>query len=117
MQKEKNVIELVTKTMQLKGYEYKTQQNYLKWIKAYLLYHGKNPVHMGIVEIERFKNYISLTKTFSHEIKRQASQAIIFLYTQVLGINLQNEYIQATRNLRPKNREKRQKIVQSVMVF
>lgn len=118
MQREKKVLELMTETMQMKGYANKTQQIYLKWIKEYLLYHGKkNPATMGVVEIEHFKEYLELTKMFSYELKKQASQAIIFLYTQVLGISLQNQYIQAARRLKPNNKLKKRRIIQSVMVF
>ena len=118
MQIEKKLLEHVSKTMQMKGYTNKTQQLYIKWIKEYILFNGeKNLKNLGIREIEHFKNYIDLTKMFSYELKKQATQAIFFLYTQVFGINLQKEYIQATRNLNTKNGVKKRRIVQSVMVF
>ena len=117
MHKEK-IIDQVIKTMHTKGYAAKTQQLYLNWIKEYILFNeAKNLKNLGIIEIEHFKNYIDLTKMFSYELKKQATQAIFFLYTEVLGINLQKEYIQAARNLKPYKREKKRKIVQSVMVF
>ncbi len=118
MQTEKKILEQVSETMQANGYGYKTQRTYLKWIKEYILFNGKkNPRNLGVVEIEHFKNYIELTKMFSYELKKQATQAIFFLYSQVLGVNLQKEYIQSARNLKPFDRKKKHQLVQSVMVF
>ncbi len=118
MQKDKKIIEQMIKAMQIKGYANRTQQTYLKWIKEYILFNEKkNLENLGITEIEHFKSYIELTKMFSYELKKQATQAIYFLYTQVLGVNLQKEYILSAQNLKPFESAKKQKLVQSVMVF
>lgn len=118
MQKEIKIIEKLIKAMQVRGYTNKTQQTYIKWIKEYILFNDKKSLeNLGIVEIEHFKNYIELTKIFSYELKKQATQAIFFLYTQVLGVNLQKEYIRSAQNLKPYSRVKKHKLVQSVMVF
>lgn len=118
MQTEKKILDQVSILTQTKGYTYKTQQLYLKWVKAYLRFNKEQDIkNLGIIEIEHFKNYLSHSRMFSYEIKKQATQAIFFLYTQVLGINLQNQYIQSARNIKPPKREKKQKMVQSVMVF
>jgi len=118
MQTEKKILEKVSEIMQAKGYNFRTQQIYLKWIKEYILFHGKrNPISLGVTEIEHFKNHLSLRRVFSYELTKQATKAIFFLYNSVLGINLQKEYIEATRNLKPYDRSKKRKIVQSVMVF
>jgi len=118
MELEKKILEKVSATMQANGYGYKTQRTYLKWIKEYILFNReKNPLNLGIREIEHFKKYIELTKMFSYELKKQATQAIFFLYSQVLGVNLQKEYIQSAKNLKPFDRKKKHQLVQSVMVF
>ena len=118
MKHEKNLLEQITTTMKMKGYARKTQQTYLKWIKAYLLFHGKrNPLAMGVKEIEHFKNNLDVKNAFSFDLKKEILQALTFLYTQVLGISLQNQYIQAARNLQPSTGAKKQALVQTVMVF
>jgi hypothetical protein len=113
MKIENKIVEQIVKTMKMKGYATRTQQLYLKWINEFINFHGKNPQNMGIVEIDRFKNYLERQVIISNELRKQASQAILFLYTQVLKISLQNDYIQAARDIKPQKR----KMVQSVMVF
>jgi coproporphyrinogen III oxidase len=114
MQNERKLLELTTKTMNMKGYARKTQQTYLRWIKEYILFHGKkDPLEMGVTEIEHFKNNLDVKQAFSFDVKKEALQALTFLYTQVLGVSLQNQYIKATRDLQPK----KQALIQTVMVF
>jgi hypothetical protein len=114
----KRVLELAKEKMQQKSYSLKQQQLYLKWIKEYILYHGnRNPSYMGISEIELFKNYLSCARVVSFQLKAQATQAIFFLYTQVLGINLQKEYIKSAQNIKSHKRAQKRKMVQSIMVF
>jgi hypothetical protein len=114
MKSEKQLIQKVIQDMKTKGYALKTQQTYIKWIKEYISFHQQqNPIKLGIREIEHFKKALDLKRLFSNEIKKEASRAIVFLYTQVLGINLQHEYIKATRNLENIKTKK----VQRVMVF
>ena len=118
MQHEKRLLELTAKTMNMKGYARKTQQTYLRWIKAYILFHGRrDPLEMGVREIEHFKNNLDVKRAFSFDLKKEALQALTFLYTQVLGVSLQNQYIQAARNLQPNEVAKKRALVQTVMVF
>jgi predicted aldo/keto reductase-like oxidoreductase len=118
MSSERRLLELTAKTMNLKGYARKTQQTYLRWIKEYILFHGKrDPLAMGVREIEHFKNNLDVKNAFSFELKKEALQALTFLYTQVLGVSLQNQYIQAARNLQPNQAVKKRALVQTVMVF
>jgi len=108
------IFETTRLSMRKKGYSKRTQDLYIRWIKEYILYHGNiNPTYMGVKEIELFKNYLTKVKRASLELKTQASQAIFFLYTQILKINLQNDYINSARNLN----QQKSKIVQTVMVF
>ena len=113
MKNEKNVLELVSQTMQNRGYELRTQKVYMKWINEYILFHDKkDPLQMGITEIEKFKSYLDANVLFAVELKKQAFQAITFLYTQVFGVSLQKQYIQEARALSSGH-----KLRQSVMVF
>ncbi len=112
--KTEKIFETARLSMRKKGYSKRTQDLYIRWMKEYMLYHGNiNPTYMGIREIELFKNYLTKVKRASLELKTQATQAIFFLYTQILKIDLQNEYINSARNMS----QQKSKIVQSVMVF
>ncbi len=115
MQKKQRLLLQVVEIMSLKGYAIKTQQIYLKWIKEYIFFHNKkHPLKMGKTEIDQFLTYLSKNGVTTHKRKKEAFLAILFLYTQVLEVSLQDEYIQASRTpgVIPA-----QKMVQSVMVF
>jgi predicted Zn-dependent protease len=112
MHTEIRILELVKAKMKQKGYAISTQQHYIKWIREYIQFHKSDPKKMGITEIEGFKKYLDYSYMFKTELKKQAIGAIYFLYTEVLGVNLQNEYIQDMHTHTVKK-----KYVQSVMVF
>jgi len=52
---------------------------------------------MGKEEIEAFLTYLAVERNVSATTQNQAFNAILFLYTQVLGIPLKDQNIQALR--------------------
>ncbi len=118
MQRKKKLLELVREKMMRKAYGLKTQQVYLTWVKEYILFHHKkHPLKMGKVEIEKFMDYITVEKGLSKKRKQEAFYALVFLYTQVLGVSLQQEYIQASRTKASVTDMQVPYMVQSVMEF
>jgi len=94
----KKLLEVVRDKIRFKHYSYQTEKSYLGWIKRYILYHNKkHPLEMGKVQIEDFLTYLAVEKKVSPTTQNQAFSAILFLYTQVLGIALEGENIQALR--------------------
>ena len=84
--------------IRFKHYSRNTEKTYVSWIKQYILFHGKrHPKDMGKVEIEQFLSYLATTRKVSAPTQNQAFNALLFLYTQVLGISLENENISALR--------------------
>ncbi len=94
----KKLLEVVRDKIRFKHYSYQTEKSYLGWIKRYILYHNKkHPLEMGKVQIEDFLTYLAVEKKVSPTTQNQAFSAILFLYTEVLGIDLKDENIQALR--------------------
>jgi integrase len=70
-------------------YSYRTEQQYLTWIRRFILYHGKrHPREMSGAEVERFLTYLAVDRKVSASTQNQALSAILFLYRQVLEIEL-----------------------------
>lgn len=71
-------------------YAYRTEQTYCDWIKRYLkFFNCKNhPKEMGSTEVERFLSHLATQGQVAASTQRQALNAIVFLYREVLDIEL-----------------------------
>ena len=86
--------------LRLKHYSKRTEQAYLNWAKRFILFHDKrHPKEMGIQEVEQFLTYLAVDQEIAASTQNQALNAIRFLYTQVLEIEL--GMVKATRAKRP----------------
>lgn len=98
MQIKKKLLDIVRDKIRFKHYSLSTEKTYVHWIKHYIFYHDKkHPVEMGKKEIEEFLTYLAVQKNVSPTTQNQAFSSILFLYKEVLGIDLSNENIQALR--------------------
>lgn len=94
----KKLLEIMRDKIRVKHYSISTERTYLYWVKSYILFHNKkHPKDMGKIEIESFLTHLAVDKNVSPATQNQAFNAILFLYTQVLGISLKDENIQALR--------------------
>ena len=97
MQKKK-LLDIVRDKIRLKHYSISTERTYLYWIKYYILFHSKkHPVQMGKTEIEQFLTRLATEKKVSPTTQNQAFSAILFLYREVLGVDMSDQNIQALR--------------------
>jgi integrase len=70
-------------------YSRATEKTYLYWIKFFILQQGKrHPRDMGAAEVEAFLSHLATAREVSAGTQNQAMHAILFLYKQVLGIDL-----------------------------
>ena len=87
----RKLLDVVRETIRLKHYSYRTEQTYLDWIKRYLLFHQKkHPREMGGEEIRAFLTHLAVDKNVAAATQNQALNAILFLYREVLKIELEN---------------------------
>jgi len=82
------LMDQVRQVMRYHHYAYRTEKTYCDWIVRYVKFHGaiKHPREMGKREIEAFLSHLAVDKDVSAATQRQAHNAIIFLYEQVLDI-------------------------------
>ena len=79
----------VAEKIRLKHYSTRTEQSYVHWIKRYILFHDKHhPKVMGKQEVEAFLSALANVHNVSASTQNLALSAILFLYKEVLGINL-----------------------------
>jgi len=98
MQKKKKLLDIVRDKIRFKHYSYSTEKTYVHWIKHYIFFHNKkHPVEMGKDEIESFLTFLATKKRVSPTTQNQAFAAILFLYKEVLGIDMSEWNIQALR--------------------
>lgn len=83
------LLEQVRNTIRLRGMSYRTEQSYVDWIKRFILYHEKrHPNEMGVAEIRAYLTYLVMEKNVAPATQNQALHALLFLYKQVLEIDL-----------------------------
>lgn len=80
---------LVRNKLRTNHYSYRTEQQYLAWIRRFILHHGKrHPREMSGAEVEQFLTHLAVERKVSASTQNQALSAILFLYRQVLEIEL-----------------------------
>jgi integron integrase len=83
------LLELVRMTIRSRHYSRRTEKSYVGWIKRFILFHGKkHPREMGEDEITAFLSHLATKRCVSASTQNQALSAILFLYREVLKIDL-----------------------------
>jgi integron integrase len=99
------LMDQVRQVLRYHHYAYRTEQTYCDWIIRYIRFFGskKHPRDMGKAEIDAYLSYLAVEQKVSASTQRQALNAIIFLYRQVLDqpIDGQIEPTRAKRHPRP----------------
>ena len=87
--KPKKLLDQVSEALRTKHYAYRTEETYVDWIKRYILFHKKrHPKDMGAEEIREFITYLATERKVATSIQNQALSAILFLYRNLLNIEL-----------------------------
>jgi integron integrase len=83
------LLDQVRDRIQVLHYSIRTEQSYISWIKRFILFNNKkHPADMGRLEIEAFLTYLAVKRNVAAGTQNQALNAILFLYRQVLNIDL-----------------------------
>jgi integron integrase len=70
-------------------YSIRTEDAYVYWVKWFVKFSGlRHPRDMGAPEVETFLTYLAVERKVSASTQNQALSAILFLYHQVLKIEL-----------------------------
>lgn len=83
------LLEQVREQIRLKHYSIRTEHVYCEWVKRFIRFHSyRHPQEMGAAEVEAFLSDLALRKSVSASTQNQALAALLFLYKQVLKLDL-----------------------------
>ena len=80
----------------------RTEHSYVDWIKRYILFHDKrHPREMGAPQVEAFLTHLTVNRDLSASTQNQALAAVLFLYKEVLRIELpwMDDVVRAKRGI------------------
>jgi integron integrase len=85
----RGLLEVAREKMRTRHLAYRTEQAYLQWIRRYIAFHKRrHPRELGAAEVEQFLTYLAVDRKVSASTQSQALQAVLFLYRQVLAVDL-----------------------------
>lgn len=83
------LLDQVRERVRLKHYSIRTEKTYLAWIRRFILFHDKrHPKNMGKPEVEAFLTDLAVNRQVAASTQNQALNAVLFLYKEVLDIEL-----------------------------
>ena len=86
---EPKLLEQVRHRLRIKHYSLRTERSYIAWIRNFILFHHKrHPRDMAAAEVEFFLSYLAVDRGVSPSTQNQALHALLFLYKEVLMIDL-----------------------------
>jgi integrase len=85
----RGLFEVARERMRTRHLALRTEQAYLQWMRRYVKFHNRrHPRDMGPAEVEAFLTHLAVDAKVGASTQNQALQALLFLYRQVLGIEL-----------------------------
>lgn len=83
------LIPLVRSVIRRKQFSLATEKSYVQWVLRYIRFHGlRHPRELREEEITQFLTYLAQTRKVSASTQNQALNALVFLYREVLGLEL-----------------------------
>ncbi|OFZ70749.1 MAG: integrase [Betaproteobacteria bacterium RBG_16_58_11] len=75
--------------IRVRHYSLRTEQAYVDWARRFILFHNKrHPKEMGAAELRDFLSHLAVDRNVSASTQNQAKSALLFLYREVLKIEL-----------------------------
>jgi integron integrase len=94
------LLDQVRARMRVLHYSIRTEEAYVNWIRRFILFHNKrHPREMGGPEVEAFLTHLAVEGQVAASTQNQALAGILFLYQQILQIDLPR--LDAVRARRP----------------
>lgn len=87
--------------MRVRRMSLRTEQSYLYYIHRYIKFFRRRPDELGATQIEQFLTHLAVDRNVAASTQNVAFSALLFLYREVLHIELQNvSAVRAHRNRR-----------------
>jgi len=81
--------EQLREVIRFKHFSRRTEEVYWHWIRGFILFHGKrHPREMHAAEVRLYLSHLAVEKDVSAATQSQALNALVFLYREVLGVEL-----------------------------
>lgn len=109
------LMDQVQEVLRYHHYAYRTEQTYHEWIVRFMKFYDmkRHPKEMGTAEIERFLSHLATHDNVAASTQRQALNAIMFLYREVLDIQLgEIAHMRSKRTRRPPTVLTQQEVLQ-----
>nr|QZL14134.1 integron integrase [uncultured bacterium] len=76
--------------MRTRRYSLQTEKTYIYWMKKYIYFHNvRHPNEMGANEVGAFLTHLAVNENVAATTQNQAMFALLFLYKEVLGVELE----------------------------
>jgi integron integrase len=83
------LLDQMRECIRYKHYSLRTEKAYVFWVQRFIRFHGlKHPRTLGGPEIERYLSHLATAMHVAPSTHKQALAAILFLYREVLGVDL-----------------------------
>ena len=83
------LLDRVRAEIRVRHYSLRTEQTYVDWVRRFILFHDKrHPKEMGAGEVRDFLSHLAVDRNVSASTQNQAKSALLFLYREVLQIQL-----------------------------
>ncbi|HRH77918.1 MAG TPA: integron integrase [Cellvibrionaceae bacterium] len=86
--------------MRVMRYAKRTIETYIHWIRAFILFNGKqHPKDLGDEQVERFLSHLVNQRDVSQATQRLALNALVFLYSKILNrpLSLNLQFVNSQR--------------------
>lgn len=99
------LMDQVRETLRYYHYALSTERTYYSWILKYIYFYGKkkHPIDLNERDVERFLSHLATREKVSASTQRQALNALVFLYRDVLAMPLDGAIapVRSKRKRRP----------------
>lgn len=84
-----HILDQVRERIRYCHYSPHTERAYVHWVREFIRWHGvRHPATMGAPEVEAFLSHQANVRRISPATHNQALSALLFLYREVLGVEL-----------------------------
>jgi integron integrase len=94
------LLDQVRRAIRLRHYSYRTEQQYVGWIRRYIhFHHRRHPRELDGKAVESFLSHLAIQRHVASATQAQALAALLFLYKHVLNVDLPwlGEVVRAAR--------------------
>ena len=75
--------------IRVRHYSIRTEDTYVDWARRFIVFHGKrHPQELGAQEVAAFLTHLAVDRNVSPSTQNQAKSALLFLYRELLGLQL-----------------------------